>query len=73
MTEPAAVEPERELSLLERRWNELGRPTPIRNDRLITVADNLPLGRLTDAGPDEWTAVVEQATHECRQIERAQE
>ena len=70
---PPAVEPERELSLLERRWNELGRPTPIANDRLIMVADNLPFGPLTDAGPDEWNAILEQATAVCRQYELAHE
>jgi len=67
------AEPEREMSLLEQRWNELGRPTPIPNGRLITVADNLPLGQLADAGPDEWNAVLDQATHACRQLEHAQQ
>ena len=71
---PPAAEPESELSLLERRWNELGRPTPIPNDRLITVADSLPLGRLTDAGPDEWNIVLDQAEEVIhRQLARRQE
>lgn len=71
---PPPVEPERELSLLEQRWNELGRPTPIPDDRFITVADNLPLGRLADAGPDEWNNVLDQAQEIVhRQLARRQE
>lgn len=66
------VEPEREMSLLERRFRELGRPSPIRPDHLITVADNLPLGRLIGAGPEEWNAVVDQASQAYRQMELAQ-
>lgn len=68
-----SVEPGRKMSLLEQRWHQLGQPTPIPHPRLITVADGLPAGRLTDAGPDEWNAILEQATHRCRQLERAQE
>jgi conjugative relaxase-like TrwC/TraI family protein len=71
---PPAAEPESELSLLERRWNELGRPTPIPSDRLIMAADNLPLGRLTDAGPEEWNIILDQAEEVIhRQLARRQE
>lgn len=61
------------MSLLEQRFHELGRSAPIRPDHLINVADNLPMGHLADAVPNEWSAVLEQASHTYRQVERTQE
>lgn len=67
------AEPPRELSLVEQRWSQLGQPEPISPDRLIAAADRLPLGRLTEAGPAEWTVVLDQATEVHRQVARSQE
>lgn len=67
------AEQARELSLVEQRWAQLGQPNPISAGRLIAAADRLPLGRLTEAGPVEWTAVLDQATELHQQLARRQE